>query len=73
MKCRKNFLLSSEIIILLKNIGFKVGERYCFEFDVVVTDGDHVHFLLVLSQNILFQSYQTAKSIYSMSNLQTTL
>ena len=43
MKYRKNFLLDAEIISLLKTICFEIGERYCFEFDAIGTDGDHVH------------------------------
>ena len=43
MKYRKNLLLDKEIISFLKNICFEIGERYCFEFDAIGTDGDHVH------------------------------
>ena len=43
MKCRKNLLLGKEIISFLKTICFEIGERYCFEFDAIGTDGDHVH------------------------------
>ena len=43
MKCRKSFLLDTEIISFLKTICFEIGERYCFEFDAIGTDGDHVH------------------------------
>ena len=43
MKYRKNFLLDAEIISFLKTICFEIGERYCFEFDAIGTDGDHVH------------------------------
>jgi putative transposase len=43
IKYRKNFLLDSKIRIFLKNICFEIGERYCFEFDAIGTDGDHVH------------------------------
>ena len=43
IKYSKNFLLNAEIISLLKNICFEIGERYCFEFDAIGTDGDHVH------------------------------
>jgi len=43
VKYRKKFLLDAEIIIFLKNVCFEIGERYCFEFDAIVADGDHVH------------------------------
>src|SRR5674536_137216 len=43
VKYRKNFLLDTEIIIFLKNVCFEIGERYCFEFDAIGADGDHVH------------------------------
>ncbi len=43
MKYRKNFILDAEIISFLKTICFEIGERYCFEFDAIDTDGDHVH------------------------------
>ncbi len=43
MKYRKNLLLDKEIIHFLKNICFEIGERYCFEFNAIGTDGNHVH------------------------------
>jgi putative transposase len=43
MKYRKNFLLDAEIISFLKTICFEIGEKCCFEFDAIGTDGDHVH------------------------------
>ena len=43
MKYRKNLLLDTEIINFLKIICFEIGKRYCFEFDAIGTDGDHVH------------------------------
>ena len=55
VKYRKKFLLDTEILNFLKKVCFEISERYCFEFDAVGSDGDHVHFLLVLSQNILLQ------------------
>ena len=42
MKYRKN-LLNNEILNFLKNVCSEVGERYCFEFDAIGCDGDHVH------------------------------
>jgi len=35
--------MDKEIIIFSKNICFEIGERYCFEFDAISADGDHVH------------------------------
>jgi putative transposase len=43
MKHRKNLLLDAEIISFLETIYFGIGERYCFEFDAIGTDGDRVH------------------------------
>jgi putative transposase len=43
VKYRKKLLLESELIIFLKNICYGISERYCFEFDAIGTDGDHVH------------------------------
>ena len=39
----KKLLLDIELINFLKNICFEIVERYCFEFDAIGTDGDHVH------------------------------
>lgn len=39
----KKILLDTEIISFLKTICFEIDERYCFEFDSIGTDGDHVH------------------------------
>ena len=43
VKYRKKLLLDMELINFLKKICFEIGERYCFEFDAIGTDGDHVH------------------------------
>ena len=43
VKYRKNLLLGTELINFLKNVCFEISERYCFEFDVIGIDGDHVH------------------------------
>ena len=43
IKYRKKLLLDAEIISFLKTVCFGIGERYYFEFDVIGTDGDHVH------------------------------
>jgi REP element-mobilizing transposase RayT len=36
-------LLDNDIINFLKSICSEIGERYCFEFDAIGCDGDHVH------------------------------
>lgn len=36
-------LLSSARIAQLKEICSEIWKRYCFEFDAIGTDGDHVH------------------------------
>ena len=50
VKYRKNLLLGTELVNFLKNvcfeiseICFEISERYCFEFDAICSDGDHVH------------------------------
>ena len=43
VKYRKKLLIDQERIDLLKNVCIEIGERYCFEFDAIGTDGDHVH------------------------------
>ena len=43
MRYRKNLLLGTELLIFLKNVCFEISERYCFEFDAIGSDGDHVH------------------------------
>ena len=43
VKYRKKLLLEMEFVNFLKNICFEIGERYCFEFDAIGSDGDHVH------------------------------
>ena len=35
-----------ELINFLKMICFEIGEKYCFEFDAIGTDDDHVHFFV---------------------------
>ena len=46
VKYRKNLLLGTELINFLKNVCFEISERYCFEFDAIGSDGDHVHLFL---------------------------
>jgi len=43
MKYCKNLLLDIEVINFLKTVCLGIGERYCFEFDAIGIDGDHVH------------------------------
>jgi len=43
VKYRKNLLLGIEFVNFLKNVCFEISERYCFEFDAIGSDGDHVH------------------------------
>ena len=43
IKYRKKMLLPSARIAKLKEICTEIGKRYCFEFDAIGTDGDHVH------------------------------
>jgi putative transposase len=42
MKYRKN-LLNNNILNFLRNVCSEIGERYCFEFDAIGCDGDHLH------------------------------
>ena len=39
----EKMLLPSARIARLKEICAEIGKRYCFEFDTIGTDGDHVH------------------------------
>jgi len=43
VKYRKKLLLEIKLVNFMKNICFEIGERYCFEFDAIGIDGDHVH------------------------------
>ena len=43
VKYRKKLLLKTELVNFLKNVCFEISERYCFEFDAIGSDGDHVH------------------------------
>jgi putative transposase len=55
VKYRKKLLLYTELVNFLKNVCFEISEMYCFEFDAVGSDGDHVIFLLELNQSLLLQ------------------
>ena len=43
VKYRKNLILGIELVNCLKNVCFEISERYCFEFDAIGSDGEHVH------------------------------
>ena len=43
IKYRKKMLLPNNRIQRLKEICSDLNKRYCFEFDAIGTDGDHVH------------------------------
>ena len=43
VKYRKKLILDIELVNFLKNVCFEISERYCFEFDAIGSDGDHVH------------------------------
>ena len=43
IKYRKKMLLPFARIDQLKEICVEIGKRYCFEFDAIGADGDHVH------------------------------
>ena len=46
IKYRKKMLLPSARIVKLKEICTEIGKRYCFEFDAIGTDGEHVHIFI---------------------------
>ena len=43
IKYRKKILFDNGRVEFFKEICSEIGERYCFEFDAIGTDGDHVH------------------------------
>lgn len=43
LKYRKKLMYPKDRIQFLKNILLEIKERYCFEFETIGTDGDHVH------------------------------
>ena len=43
VKYRKKLLLDEDRINVFKNLCSEIGKRYCFEFDTLGCDGDHVH------------------------------
>ena len=43
IKYRKKMLFPSNRIQRLKEICSEISKRYCFEFDAIGSDGDHVH------------------------------
>jgi putative transposase len=43
IKYRKKILMHQDRIDLLKNTCLEIGQRYCFQFDAIGTDGNHMH------------------------------
>lgn len=43
IKYRKKLLMHQDRIDLLKNTCLEIGQRYCFQFDAIGTDGNHMH------------------------------
>ncbi len=43
IKYRKKLLMHQDRIDFLKNTYLEVGQRYCFQFDAIGTDGNHMH------------------------------
>ena len=43
VKYRKKLLLDEDRISVFKNLCSEISKRYCFEFDTLRCDGDHVH------------------------------
>lgn len=43
VKYRKKLLMHQDRIDLLKNTCLEIGQRYCFQFDAIGTDGNHMH------------------------------
>jgi len=74
VKYRKHLLLDTEIVNFLKSICFEISERYCFEFNAVGCDGDHVH-IFIGSEPKYSPSkvMQVTKSITAKTNLQKIL
>jgi putative transposase len=46
IKYRKKMLLANNRILHLKEICSDISKRYCFEFETIGTDGDHVHIFM---------------------------
>jgi putative transposase len=46
IKYRKKLLIDSDRINYIKFICSEIGKRYCFDFDAIGTDGDHVHIFI---------------------------
>jgi len=43
IKYREKLLMHQDRIDLLKNTCLEIGQRYCFQFDAIGTDGNHMH------------------------------
>jgi putative transposase len=46
IRYRKKLLINSDRINYIKFICSEIGKRYCFDFDAIGTDGDHVHIFI---------------------------
>jgi putative transposase len=46
IKYRKKILIDPDRINYIKFICSEIGKRYCFDFDAIGTDGDHVHIFI---------------------------
>ena len=55
VKYRRKLLLDRDIIEALQSICVEISERYWFEFKAIGTDGDHVHLLWDLHQDMRLQ------------------
>jgi putative transposase len=64
VKYRKKLLLDTGLINFLKNVCFEISGRYCFEFDAISSDGDHVYlFVGAEPKSSPSKVMQTIKSI----------
>jgi putative transposase len=43
IKYRRKLLQDNDRINYIKSVCSEIGKRYCFDFDAIGTDGDHVH------------------------------
>ena len=46
IKYRNKLLIDRDRINYIKFICSEIGKRYCFDFDAIGTDGDHVHIFI---------------------------
>ena len=57
IKYRKKLLIDSDRINYIKFIFSEIGKRYCFDFDAIGTDGDHVHIFIGASPKYAHQNW----------------